>query len=167
MVDPYLGYRRNSRGYILDPPAKIHPRILFGHGMALTPYFANKYDITHVINCAFDEHSPFWFRDSCPNNYICLQAEDALDRNIIDWYPKFEENMDKFLKDSSCQTVYVHCQAGINRSGFLTLLYGCLHLGLSFEVLVKAILIQRPCALTNKHYYHLVKDYVKKHKDKE
>ena len=32
-----------SRGWMVDPPAFIHPRILFGSGMALTPEFARKH----------------------------------------------------------------------------------------------------------------------------
>ena len=141
-----------SRGWMVDPPAFIHPRILFGSGMALTPEFARKHSITHVINCAFDEDSPTWFREKFPTRYKSLNAIDALEVNILDWYPEFEESMQNFSRDPNCKNVYVHCQCGINRSGFLCLNFMIKKLNQSFYDSMQAILYQRPCALTNSSF---------------
>jgi hypothetical protein len=145
-------YRRRSKGWQNDAPAYIHPRILFGSGIALDEEFMNKYDITHVINCAFDEDSPKWFRQKYPKRYVSLQAPDDLTSNILDWYAKFEEMMQKFLSEPGSKIVYVHCQCGINRSGYLCLAYACKKLKFEYNEVVKSILTQRPCALTNPNY---------------
>ena len=145
---------RRSRGWMVDPPAFIHPRILFGSGMALTPEFAKKYSITHVLNCAFDQDSPTWFRNEFPHNYRCLNAIDSFEVNILDWYNSFETNMQAFLRDENCINIYVHCQCGINRSGFLCLNFMIKRLKLDLDDSIKAILSQRPCALTNTSFLH-------------
>jgi len=33
--------------------------------------------------------------------------------------PKFEETINKYLRDSVVGNIYIHCQCGINRSGIL------------------------------------------------
>jgi hypothetical protein len=145
-------YRRRSKGWERDPPAYIHSRILFGAGMSLTPEFAEKHQITHVINCAFDAASPEWFKRRYPNNYICLDAVDSIDANILDWYPAFEKTMHSFLRHEGSKNVFVHCQCGMNRSGFLCLAFMCKRLNVDFHTGVAMILTQRPSALTNSTY---------------
>ena len=149
MVDKWLTYRINSRGWQTDSPAKVHTSIIFGAGFTLTPQFALKNNITHVVNCAYDQDSPAWFRTVHPDKYVCLNANDALDQNILDWYPAFEDSMNRFFQDPECKTIYVHCQCGINRSGFLTVLYIVRKFGYEYDTVVRSILRQRPCALTN------------------
>lgn len=161
MVDIWRGYRLQSRGWQKDPPAKVHPSILFGSGEALTPAFVKKHDITHVINCAFPEDSPAWFFDEHPFNYFCVGAVDSLTDDIRGWMGIFEYMMNKYLADSESKVVYVHCQCGINRSGFLTLMYICKRFGYNFDTSVKAILTQRPCALTNPVYMKQSREYIK------
>ena len=151
-MDDVATYRRRSKGWQNDPPAYIHPRIMFGSGIAIDEDFVEKYNITHVINCAFDEDSPKWFRQINPTKYVCLNALDDLTSNILDWFPNFEETMQKFLSDNHSKTIYVHCQCGINRSGYLCLAYACKKLKFGYNEVVKSILTQRPCALTNPNY---------------
>lgn len=161
MADSLLGYRRNSRGWQQDPVASVHPLILFGAGETLTPEFVKKYSITHVVNCAYPEDSPSWFSSAFPEKYECLYAEDSLTEDIIKWYPRFECVMNTFLRSSDVMKIYVHCQCGINRSGFLTLIYICKKFGYTFDLVVRAILKQRPCALTNPTYMIQAKEYIK------
>jgi protein-tyrosine phosphatase len=161
MADGWIAYRRNSRGWQVDSPARVHPSILFGSGEALTPSFIKKYNITHVINCAFDEDSPLWFREDYPFNYFCIEAVDTVISDIRNWFNLFEFTMNRFLTDPDSRVVYVHCQCGINRSGFLTLMYICKHFGYTFESSVKSILMQRPCALTNPSYFKQSQEYIK------
>lgn len=158
-MDDVATYRRRSKGWEKDPPAYIHPRILFGSGMALTPEFAKKHSITHVINCANDIDSPEWFRLLNPDKYVCLNAEDSLSANILDWYPAFENAMRSFMKDKSGICIYVHCQCGINRSGYLSLIYACKMCGFELKDVFKSILQQRPCALTNPAYRRQVEEH--------
>jgi protein-tyrosine phosphatase len=149
-------YRRNSRGWMNDPPAYIHSRILFGSGPALNPEFVKQYNITHVINCAFDVDSPSWFREQFPMNYKCLNAVDISTANILDWYNTFERTMHDFLRQEGSKNIYVHCQCGINRSGFLSLAFACRRLNVDFHRAIHTILSQRPCALTNQAYLQQV-----------
>ena len=159
-MDEFATYRRRSVGWISDPPAYIHPRILFGSGgPTLTPHFVNAYNITHVINCAFQDDSPEWFKTAFPSKYSCLEAIDSTDANILQWYPMFEETMRKFLSEDGGKVVYVHCQCGINRSGFLSVLFACIRLNYDCMEVIKSILSQRPCALTNPVYMKQVKEY--------
>jgi len=153
LFDVWAYMRRNSKGYVNDSPAHIHPRIMFGPGCSLqTPNFVERHSITHVINCAFDQDCPQWIREEFGDKYACLNAVDSLDAFILMWYPEFESTMQKFLQEPGSRTVYVHCQCGINRSGFLCVAYACKKLGYSYDDVIRSVLKQRPCALTNPKY---------------
>ena len=158
-MEDVITYRRRSKGWQNDPPAYIHPRILFGSGIAIDEEFVEKYNITHVVNCAFDQDCPKWFRQTYPNCYVSLGALDNLESNILDWYPDFEKSIQSFLSAKGSKTVYVHCQCGINRSGFLCLAYACKKLNYDYNEVVKSILTQRPCALTNPSYRKQVQTF--------
>lgn len=148
-----------SPQFMRDPPAFFHPRILVGPGAFLTPYFAQKHEITHVINCANDEHSPSWWRTVNPTKYKVLNAIDSVSVNILEWYPEFEKTMKEFLREGD-GVVYVHCQAGMNRSGSLALAYTCKNLGMEFDELVASVKKQRPCLLQNPVFMNQVKEFI-------
>lgn len=145
--------------YMRDPPAFFHPRILVGPGLFLTPYFAQKHDITHVINCANDEHCPSWWKTVHPSKYKVLNAIDSVTVNILDWYPEFEATLKEFLREGE-GVVYVHCQAGMNRSGSLALAYTCKNLGMDFYELLASVKKQRPCLLQNPVFMNQVKEFI-------
>ena len=153
-------YRRRSKGWQNDQPAYIHPRILFGAGIFIDETFMRKHEITHIVNCAFDEDSPKWFRLKHPKQYACIEADDSLDVNIVEWYDIFERTVNKFLQDPNSKSIYIHCQCGINRSGFLALLYACKRLGYVYSDVLDSILTQRPCALTNPAFHKQVRQYL-------
>jgi hypothetical protein len=145
----YIRYARaRSRGYKIDPPVLLHSMILVGSGEMLTPEFQQKWNITHVINCAENEMCPSWFPNKYPANYTCLNAVDSLDVNITSWYPKFKQIMQQYLRDN-CSKVFVHCQCGINRSMFLALMFVCDVFGYEYTNTERNIITVRPCALTN------------------
>jgi hypothetical protein len=137
------------------PPAFAYPRILIGAGSQLTPNFIKTYRITHVINCAFNEASPAWFRTTFPSKYACINAPDSESANILDWYPEFEQVMYSFLQDGD-GTIFIHCQMGINRSAYLAIAYVCKQFHLDFEMMVKNVKAQRPCVCQNKAYMEQV-----------
>jgi len=159
-MDRFTGIRRHAKGWNIEPPARIHTNIIFGPGKDLTPENVKKYNITHVINCAFDQDSPSWFRNQFPEKYACLNAQDSLNVDICQWYKTFEEVMDKFRTEPTSKTIYVHCQCGINRSGFLTLMYMCKKFQYPFDTVVNSILRQRPSALTNPSFMKQVKEFL-------
>ena len=163
-MDPFPMYRRRSRGFTMDPPAKVHSKILFGAGFFLTPEFVKDHKITHVINCASPSDTPSWVPTAFGDKYACINAIDSLNVDITTWYPQFETAMNSFLQSPDCEMVYVHCQAGINRSGFLTVLYCCRRFHYTYEVTCRAILVQRPSALVNHVFHKQVQDYIKKHR---
>jgi hypothetical protein len=156
-------YRRNSRGWMRDPIARVHPRIYFGKAADVDMYTLSHRDITHVVNCAEDAVAREWFKTSFPERYDFVGAIDSVDEDITKWYPKFETIMNKFLAEPDCHNIYVHCACGINRSGFLLLIYSCVKFGMSIEVAMNNILIQRPCALTNIAFQKQAIEYIKKH----
>jgi hypothetical protein len=153
--------RYRSRGYRKDPPALIHPNILVGAGEMLTPDFAKKYEITHVINCAQEADSPSWFKEQFPERYHCINAYDSLNVNILDWYPEFKIMMKIFLQSPDSKRIFVHCQCGINRSMFLAVMYCCKEFKFSFEKTEYAMLKQRPCSMTNTVFRQQVFDALK------
>ena len=159
MADIWAPYRYNSKGWMLEPPVKLHVCVMFGAGYMLSPTFVKEQNITHVINCAFENDSPDWFKTHNPSRYACIYAVDSKHVNITDWYPMFEEVMDKFLHDSTSKVIFVHCQCGINRSGFLTLSYCIKRFGYDYRTTVSAILAQRPCALTNMVFLEQILNY--------
>jgi len=143
--------RRASLGARLDNFAYFYPNIIVGAGFMLTPEFMHENSITHVINCAFEEHSPVWFKQIYPEKYVCLNALDG-DVDILQWYPKFKEYMDKFIKDKESNKIFVHCQWGMNRSGFLTLAYVCKEYNLTMKQVMVNTLCQRPCLYQNRRF---------------
>jgi len=166
-MDPFPVYRRNSRGPLLDSPAKVHPKIMFGPGMYLTSEFILQNSITHIINCAYDEVVPKKIREAFEDNYFVLNAIDSYDVNITDWYPLFEHIMNIYLRDSTSKVIYVNCQMGMNRSGFLTVLYACMKFRYPYDAVTKAVLLQRPCALLNYKFDKQVQEYISKNIVKE
>lgn len=148
--------------YLRDSPAFFHPRILVGPGAFLTSYFVQKHEITHVINCAFDGDSPEWWRELYPEKYKCLYAIDSVTTDILHWYPEFERTMQEFLREGT-GVVYVHCQAGMNRSGSLALAYACKNLGMNLDELVASTRRQRPCLFQNTVFMDQVKQFVNGH----
>ncbi len=125
----------------------------------LTIPFVKQHGISHVINCAWDEDCPEWWRTFFPDKYAVLNAIDSPHVTITDWYPAFEATLHEFLR-SGTGVVYVHCQAGINRSGFLALLYAVKNLGMELTSLVASVRHQRPCILQNSVFMDQVKEVV-------
>ena len=158
VMSEWFQYRRVSRGWQLDPPAFIYTNILFGSAIQLTPEFVKQHRITHVINCALENDSPEWFRTTYPQNYYCVGAHDTLDSNIIDWFPQFESTMNEFIQ--TADMIFIHCQCGVNRSGFLALLYACKKFNYTWNDAVHMILSQRPCALTNPSFRKQTLQYI-------
>lgn len=154
-------YRRKSRGWALDGCAYIHPRILFADALFIDQDTIKEHNIKYVVNCAWPaERATLWFRNKKKDNYTCIEAKDSLEDNITIWYPEFEKAVTNFLRSDSEGKVFVHCQCGINRSGFLCLLYACVKLGYQYDDVLKSILEQRPCALTNPAFRDQVKKYI-------
>lgn len=146
--------------YMRHPPAWFYNRVLVGAGAMLTPSFVRKYGITHVINCAGPEDSPSWFRTSYPYNYECIGAQDSLFANILDWYPRFQAILHAFLQHGT-GTVFVHCQAGMNRSGFLALAYVCRNFGVPFDTGIANGRRQRPVLFQNPVFMRQVEEFIK------
>jgi hypothetical protein len=145
--------------FLREEPAYFYTRILVGPGSFLTPYFVEKHGITHVINCAHDDFSPVWWRTRFPDRYKLIEAVDNLTVNILDWYPEFETTLQRYLREGD-GVVYVHCQAGINRSAFLTLAYTVKNLGVDMDELIVSVSRQRPCILKNPVFMNQVREFV-------
>ena len=79
--------------------------------------------------------------------------------NILEkHYATFEATMDAYLRDPICKNVYVHCQAGMNRSATLVVAYVFKRFRVEFMYLINHVARQRPCIMTNPHFQdYLVK----------
>lgn len=147
--------------YLQQPPAWFSSRILVGPGEMLTPFFVERNRISHVINCAQDDYCPRWWKVRNPDKYVFLNAIDSQYHNILDWYPPFEAALRMFLRDGPLDgVVYVHCQAGMNRSASLALAYVCKNYALPFDGVVAATRRQRPCILQNPVFMTQVKEFI-------
>lgn len=139
--------RPRSRGPYYDPVSIPFKHIIIGDANRLTPLFMKSFDITHVINCADHEVCPLKIPET---RYACIGAEDTEKVHLFkSWYTKFRNAMDRFLKDPECSNIYVHCQAGINRSAFLVAAYMHDRFKVPIQRCVERIVRQRPCVMTN------------------
>lgn len=145
--------------FMRQPPAWFHTRVLVGPGAFLTPAFVSKHNITAVINCAFPEDSPPWWRTVHPDRYTCLYCIDDVSVDVIWWYPAFAAAMQTYLRDTT-GVVYVHCQAGMNRSASLALAYVCKNFGADVLTSITAFQRQRPCMFQNQAFKRQVIDFV-------
>lgn len=145
--------------YLKQSPAWFHPRVLVGPGAFLTPGFQQQHNITAVINCAFQEDSPLWYRITNPNTYDCIYAIDDVNQDIRIWYPEFATAMRTFLRDTP-GVVYVHCQAGINRSASLALAFVCKNFGADYDITMQSVIRQRPCMFQNRAFKRQVSEFV-------
>jgi protein-tyrosine phosphatase len=86
------------------------------------------------------------FKEKYPENYCCINAIDSYSVKILSWYSRFKVMLDIYMEEGM---TYVHCQAGINRSGFLVMAYLVFEKNFDAQSLEKMIIKKRPCALTN------------------
>jgi protein-tyrosine phosphatase len=89
-----------------------------------------------------------------------LKAEDSINVNILNWFPLFEETLTSFLREPGSNTIFIHCQCGINRSAFLTLTYVTSHYGLPYESMLGMMKRQRPCMFTNPVFRKQTEEFV-------
>jgi predicted protein tyrosine phosphatase len=153
--------RHGSKGWQKDNIACVYPQLLVGAGCQLTPAYALRARITHVINCAFPEDSPRWFKQVNPDRIVTLGAIDSANVNILDWYPAFEHAVSTFLRDPECVNIYIHCQCGINRSAYLALAYVIDHFDIPMDAAALNLVIQRPCALSNPAFWTQLQTFAK------
>ena len=154
--------RSRSLGFMRDPLANPFDRLWIGDGYRLTPELARIHDITHVINCADDSACPPAMKERFLQNYTCLDAVDALNVNIFVWYPLFKQTLDKYLQDPTCKGVYIHCQAGMNRSATLAAAYVIKTYRVQFIPLMQRMIQERPCIMTNPSFQAQLVAFVKK-----
>jgi hypothetical protein len=154
---------RNSKGWKEDNLAMAHPRIILGPAHAVTPSVIRDNNISHIVNCADNVIGSEWFKAEYPTRYDYIGAIDGYDQDITKWYPKFEETMNRFLADPDCSRIYVHCECGINRSAFLTMIYMCIKFGYPISMVITSMTQQRPCVLRNPTFREQAIEYIKKH----
>jgi len=160
--------RHRSRGPVYDPIAAVFDRILLGPGLHLTPMFIRRHQVTHIVNCAEKSACPAWASTHAgPSRYISLGAQDAMGFPLIrDYYEAFEKVMDIFLRDPGCRCVYVHCQAGMNRSATLLAAYLHKRFGIPMEKVVEVMAKQRPCVMTNPSFVEQLEEFGSRGKNK-
>jgi protein-tyrosine phosphatase len=153
-------YRSTSRGFIDDPPAVPFRRLMVGAGFYLNPIFTAVKEITHVINCADENACPLWARSYLGKNYAHVPTPDMEGYPILaNDYSKFEAIMDNFLSDPGCRNVFIHCQAGMNRSATLAAAYTVRRFRIPLEKVVDGMGRQRPCIMTNTSYKEQLSEF--------
>jgi protein tyrosine phosphatase len=144
--------------------ANPFPRIWVGSGERLTRDLMNTYSFTHILNCADESACPYNIKAGLTsNNYTCINAIDSTDVDLFGtWYPIFKETLDRYLRDTTCKNVFVHCQAGINRSATLTAGYVIKRFRVPLQTCLSKMISQRPCILTNPAFQEQLVQFVKK-----
>lgn len=151
--------RVRSRGPYHDPNANPFSRIIVGDYQRLNKEFVDVFRITHIINCAGPEFNKTHLVNS--KNFECIDSIDSDTVNIFDWYSKFKEAMDRFLRDPFCTNVYVHCQAGMNRSAFLTAAYIIKTFRVPIDKCIDKMVKQRPCVFANSSFLKQLVEFCK------
>lgn len=155
--------RFRSRGPFLDPPLVLHNKIMVGPGGWLTPKFVANNNITHVINVSVLDATPLWIRNSFKEKFHFIECEDSESFDIFARYPEFETFLTSYLLDPIRGKVYVHCQAGMNRSATLAIAYVVKQYKVPLEYVVRGSLHQRPCILMNPAFNQKLIEFAKKH----
>jgi protein-tyrosine phosphatase len=88
-----------------------------------------------------------------------MEATDEITSDLHTWFPKFEDTMKRFLREGN-GTVYVHCQAGINRSASLALLYVLKNFDVDPQALIHSVRKQRPCMFTNPTFRRQIEEFI-------
>lgn len=155
-------HHKRSRGYDVDPPATLFPRIMVGPPGYLTPAFVHHCEITHVINCAEPGLTPRSILRQVKSYH--MQTQDHIFYPILEQpYTHFEHVMTNFLRDPSCRCVYVHCAAGMNRSAALAHAYVVKQFRVPLMRLLENSMKQRPCMLQNPGFAYQLVQFAKKH----
>ena len=156
--------RMRSRGPFMDPPAVFHPKILLGPGAFLTnPKFVSSRNITHVVNVGEVDSCPRWVQKALGPRYTHIPCQDTATEQIFTKYPVFERTMNEYLAQKGCRCVYVHCQAGMNRSATLLVGYMVKEFKIPLPTVVLHGIRQRPCMLMNPFFNRQLLDFAKKH----
>ena len=106
-------------------PFEVAPRVWFGSARnTWLPDVMSKF--THIINCDSNKNSTGPF----VGNFLFLESFDEPSFPIL---KRHYGTMRSFIDDALCDpkaSVYIHCFAGVNRSGALAVAYACDILGL-------------------------------------
>jgi protein-tyrosine phosphatase len=116
----------------------------------LTPAFVELNHITHVLNCAYDDIVLPWIKSKL--NYTCLHMDDSMNESVVKYLSYAEPVLDAWLRDPKCRTVFIHCQAGVNRSATIACAYASKKLRIPVQEVMNTLLKQRPCAFTNSSF---------------
>ncbi|CAK0907645.1 unnamed protein product [Prorocentrum cordatum] len=110
-------------------PAEILPHLLLGScADARNLEVLSRLRVTHVLNCAgASVRTGEAFYASLGMQYQEFQAEDSQGQNIMQHYETLASAADAALEAGG--RLFVHCEAGVNRSGCLCIAYHLVHSG--------------------------------------
>lgn len=108
-----------------EPLQHIIDNIYLGdYRAADNPTILSQYNITHIINCAFNLPCKY------PQyKYLALNLKDEVTQEILD---KMEESY-QFIKQNSSSNILVHCVFGKSRSGSVVLYYLMKEKGMKYQ----------------------------------
>uniref|UniRef100_A0A7S1FDJ1 protein-tyrosine-phosphatase n=1 Tax=Noctiluca scintillans TaxID=2966 RepID=A0A7S1FDJ1_NOCSC len=112
-------------------PAEILPHLLLGSRMhAICPEQLKKQGVTHVLNCASAQVST-GTRLYAPHGIVYdeFKSDDREGYNIMAHFDQFSALADEVGRQGG--RLFVHCEAGVNRSGTLSVAYHVSRSGMS------------------------------------
>ena len=109
---------------VSQDPAEICPHLYLGSmHHARDRQMLVSLGITHVLNCAAEsvKTGQQYYQQSGVNHYKEFAAEDCKDYDVMQHF----EEMLNFVNEAKAQggKVFIHCEAGVNRSGSLCIAY--------------------------------------------
>ena len=126
---------------------------------AIDEEYLKSYNITTVVNCAFELPSEYNF-----TKFLELKLVDSNDTSLI---PKLEVAY-KFIKLNSKNNVLIHCGSGITRSASLFIFYLMKEKGWDYDECYNYVKERRPIINPGEGYETRLKEYYEKNiKDKK
>eukprot|EP00730_Choanoeca_flexa_P013307 TRINITY_DN5181_c0_g1_i1.p1 TRINITY_DN5181_c0_g1~~TRINITY_DN5181_c0_g1_i1.p1 ORF type:complete len:235 (+),score=48.67 TRINITY_DN5181_c0_g1_i1:254-958(+) len=133
-------------------PAELLPYLYLGDGEdAMDVAMLQQLGVSAVVNCAAS--STLTSQAHYPAHFSYL-AFDAMDQPEYDLLGQHLEAFWNFVEEArqSNRVVFVHCQAGVNRSATLCLAYLMLSQRMALLPAVKHCARRRPCILRNEGF---------------
>eukprot|EP00930_Biecheleria_cincta_P022953 TRINITY_DN16650_c0_g1_i1.p1 TRINITY_DN16650_c0_g1~~TRINITY_DN16650_c0_g1_i1.p1 ORF type:complete len:201 (+),score=30.90 TRINITY_DN16650_c0_g1_i1:26-604(+) len=145
-------------------PAEIMPHLLLGSCDDARDLQALKaLGVTHVLNCAAASvRTGASFYSPLNIAYAEFVAQDEQGYNIMQHYDLLKNLADAAAANSG--RLFIHCEAGVNRSGTLCLAYHLAHSGMSLLDSAKHCKARRGRICTNVAFQMQLFDFARRHK---
>eukprot|EP01084_Bolivina_argentea_P294733 507227_1 len=140
-------------GYYLEYPDQIiNDRLFLGdYNAATRPEIMQHLHITHIVNCTKEKNE--FEKDKCLNiKYFQMPINDYEYEPIGVYFEAAIQFIDSAMKTNEKNKIFIHCHAGVSRSGAITIAYMMKCHLMSMEVALQYVQERRECVDPNKGF---------------